>query len=143
MRMQRRLFCLLSAAGGLSACAVPRPPAAPAAQVGIAPAGSTRGAEECDAAMDSVVAHQLAVPPAKMRTILVPPRPPNGQTAIVTFHVDRQGAVIADSTEISGVTDPVYLVRLRAVAAQSTFWPTVVNGCAVPATAELRIGSAP
>lgn len=141
--MPRQLLYMLSAAWVVGACAVRRPPVAPAGQLAGGPAVPTRGDEECRAAVDSVVAHQLVVPPARMRTVGMPPRPPRGETAVVTFHVDRRGAVMADSTEISGVTDPAYVARLRAMAAQSTFWPAVANGCAVPSTAELRVESTP
>ena len=101
---------------------------------------ATRSAVECTAVIDSVRAGQLRADSPRPKTMTLPPSSPasvRGQKATLVMQVDATGRTSRDNTTVTGIQDVAYGEQLRKMGGQMQFWPSVVNGCAVPATAHL------
>jgi hypothetical protein len=134
-------LALLIASG---ACA-PHSPATPEAPRPSAPVQPTRFGADCDSVIwrATMTADSAQATRPSPKNAMLPPHPVpdylRGRPLVVRFRVDEAGKPDLRASIIRGPIRSPYLERFTTALALWTFWPAVLDGCAVPGSTEISI----
>ena len=131
----------------IAACARPATPASQpvAGTVPILLQAPTRPDSECGLERAQALSGSPVAglhPPVPDRIILPPhdlPSDVRGETRLLLLLVDEHGRVVRDSSDAPISRDTVWANEFRRRLRHYAFQPAILNGCAVPAWARIRM----
>ena len=109
---------------------------------------ATRAKSECATERARTVAWTVADTvglqrPLVRRLVIMPLPAPTAMSVTIDVRVSEDGNVMPDSIWLTGISDRAYEGRVRSTVRGYTFWPAVLDGCAVSARTSIRASVGP